>query len=420
MQIPIASIRAVLFERQSTRSEAIDEVAAHWGGTQSIAGPFLMVPYRVIESAGTPEDQVRTQEVVYTATFLPRALEVDVSLQAERRYRGIFEIPVYRSRIVLEGEFARPDFSGWSATPEVLWDRAHLAFAISDPHSVQDGARLLWDGRALEVAAGLGAEREGSGLHAATGSIQDAARFRLELELNGSAQLRVAPLGRTTSASIHGDWPEPSFQGAWLPAERRVDRAGFEARWRIPHLARNYPERWASGERDKAIEQSLFGVDLLTPVDTYRTTQRSLKYQLLFLGLTFVTIWLFEVRVALDVHPIQYALIGAALCLFYLLELSLAEHLGFALAYALAAGGVVALVTAYASAVLRTFRRGVLLGAGMAALYAYLYVLLQIQDFALLIGSLGLFAMLAALMWSTHRVDWYAIRPGRSERAPDR
>ena len=194
-----------------------------------------------------------------------------------------------------------------------------------------------------------------------------------------------------------------------MPVERSVGPEGFSATWRIPHLGRNYPQSWRTGNNGDAVTASQFGVDLLSPVDAYRQTERNLKYQLLFLGLTFTVIWLFEVLGGLRLHVIQYALIGAAMCIFYLLELSLAEHIGFPVAYTLAAAAVVALVVFYGFAILRSRGRAILIGVVLVGLYVCLYVLLQIQDYALLIGSLGLSLILAAIMYVTRRVNWYAL-----------
>ena len=187
---------------------------------------------------------------------------------------------------------------------------------------------------------------------------------------------------------------------------------GFTARWQIPYLGRNYPQGWAGSQHGEAVAQSHFGVDLISPVDAYRQTERSLKYQLLFLTLTFVTVWLFEVLAGVRLHPIHYTLIGVAMCLFYLLELSLAEHVGFPVAYTIATAGIVSLVCFYALSILGSWARAGLVCGVLVALYACLYVLIQLQDYALLVGSAGLFLILAAIMYLTRNVNWFAARTG--------
>ncbi len=206
------------------------------------------------------------------------------------------------------------------------------------------------------------------------------------------------------------NFPHPSFQGNWLPAERVVSAEGFEAQWKIPFLGRSFPQAWIdSANLRDSIERSTFGVDFVNPVDHYRMAERSVKYAGLFILLTFAALWLFEVRAGVRVHPIQFLMLGAALCLFYLLELSLSEHLAFPLAFAIASLAIVGMVMAYGVVVLRGLKRALAIGSGVALLYVYLYVLLVNEDYALLFGSIGLFVILALIMYATRRVDWYAV-----------
>jgi inner membrane protein len=228
--------------------------------------------------------------------------------------------------------------------------------------------------------------------------------------MGGSSRLVVVPAGDETVVSLSSPWPDPSFDGAWLPGQRQVGAGGFDATWRVLNLARNFPSHWTDRQVDeRRLSASAFGVSFLSPVDTYRTNERAVKYQLLFLGLTFLCFTLIELLAALRVHPVQYLLVGLALCLFYLLLLSLSEQIGFSRAYPIAAAAVVVLVTAYVRSVLATPARALVIGGFLSALYGFLYVLLQIQDYALLVGSAGLFAVLGAVMWLTRRVDWYAL-----------
>ena len=414
LQIPVVLIWHLVSERDQTRRGAMAEVTTKWGQAQEVHGPFLVVPYKYVNTTTNNEGKMEVHEHEERATFLPRVLNVDGELDVEARYRGIFETSVYRSQIDIEGQFDRPDFAAWGIeSGSVLWDRAQLVFEISDARAIQNQVRLRWQGEEVDFEPGTGIRQsETSGIHVQIGALKDEATldFSCTLNLNGSNQLRFAPLGDNTELRLRGNWPDPSFQGRWLPVERQVTSDGFDATWRIPHLGRNYPRSWRSGSNVPPIVASRFGIDLLTPVDAYRQTERSLKYQLLFLGLTFTVIWLFEVLGGLRLHVIQYALIGGAMCIFYLLELSLAEHLGFAVAYGIAAAAVVALVVSYGLATLKSRRRAGVIGAALTGLYGCLYVLLQIQDYALLVGSLGLFAILAAVMFATRHVDWYTLR----------
>jgi len=411
LQIPVLFIKGIVWEREGTRQEAINEITGKWGKQQEVFGPFLVVPYLKYRTLQTEEGKPpRTEVHEGHATFLPSDLRVDGSLATEVRYRGIFEAPVYRSQLGFEGSFDRPNFSGWAISPEdILWDRAELIMEVADPRAIQEAVQIDWAGETLAFEPGTGRRRtKRAGIHVPLGDglNGETLSFSYVLELNGSMRLGFAPLGRNTEVSLKGDWADPSFQGNWLPVSRELTESGFTARWNIPYLGRSYPQRWRGGDNDEAITASQFGVDLLSPVDAHRQTERSLKYQILFLGLTFLTVWLFEILSGVRLHLIQYGLIGAALCLFYLLELSLGEHFGFATAYVIAAAAVIVLVTAYAWAAMRSVRRGSIVGAVIVSLYGFLYVLLLMEEYSLLVGSIGLFLILAVIMYVTRHVDW--------------
>ena len=414
LQIPILLTYGLLEERDRTRQAAVREVAEKWGRPQHVVGPFLVVPYRYFRTVKDNEGVEEVRRFQGRATFLPETLAIEGSLEGETRYRGIYEVPVYSGEVSLSGTFAKPDFSSWDVVAEnILWDAAQIVVEISDARAVQNAASLSWGDRRIPFEPGAG-EHAGSraAIHAPLGGPleRDEIEFEIALALNGSSELRFAPLGKETSVRVAADWADPSFQGAWLPTDREVTAEGFTASWSIPYLGRNYPQSWTGAIEESALNLSLFGVDLITPVDAYRQSERSIKYEVLFLALTFTPLWLFEVVGGLRLHFIQYGLIGLALCLFYLLELSLAEHIGFEAAYALAALMIVGLVCFYGASVFRSAGRAALVGGLMAGFYAFLFILIRLEDYALVVGALGLFALLAALMFATRRIDWYAAR----------
>jgi len=420
--IPIGMISDLVSERQLRRSQAIDEIASKWGGEQIVTGPALVVPYTVLRSEIGANQQTVVHATTRTAVFLPERLKTRGAIDGEIRRRGIFSLPVYRLRLQVEGEFARPDLAALGLEPDsIAWDRAQLVVGLSDARAIQEETAVRWNDQEVDFLPGTGRFAEAAvGIHAIVDLSKPADRFRFSfpLALNGSAAAWFTPFGKSTEVELASDSGDPSFQGNWLPAERKVGERSFEARWSIPFLGRNYPQAWRSTEiASETIEASRFGVALATPVDPYRMAERSVKYAGLFILLTFATVWLVEILAGLRVHPIQYLMLGGALCLFYLLELSLAEHLGFGLAYALASASVVALVTAYATVALQRISRSLVVASGVAMLYGYLYVLLNNEDSALLIGSIGLFVILAAIMYATRRVDWYAV--GRRAPRPD-
>jgi len=422
LHIPISMIGGLIAERQQRRQEAVVDVSSKWGNAQTITGPALVVPYtyRWTEASAGGQPVARTE--TRNAIFLPTQLKIRGSANTEIRSRGIFTVPVYKLSLLLEGEFARPNFAELGIEPAaVAWERAHLAVGIFDARAIQDETTVSWNEKSARFLPGTGGFTDaGPGIHAVVG-VTDATqqfKFSFPLSLNGSVAIYLTPVGQRTVVELQSNYRDPSFQGNWLPTERSVSAAGFTAKWSIPFLGRNYPQAWkAETTMRDAINGSRFGVDLINPIDHYRMAERSTKYAGLFVLLTFATVWLIEVMAGVRVHPIQYLMLGGALCLFYLLELSLSEHLGFPLAYTIASASVIGMIGIYSVVVLHRMSRAVVVGVGVALLYAYLYILLMNEDYALLIGSLGLFGILAGIMFTTRRVDWYTI--GTRTPAPD-
>ncbi|MBW4420609.1 MAG: cell envelope integrity protein CreD [Myxacorys californica WJT36-NPBG1] len=407
LQIPTVMLQNLVSDRQNLRQEAIAGITGNWGRSQSILGPRLYVPYIKRFQAGKEEKA----EVKY-GTFLPDDLQITGNLDSDVRYRGIFEVPVYRTKLDIRGRFDRPDFTSWGTRSEdILWDRAELSLQVSDAHAIQNQAALNWNQKSIPFTAGQSKYGDSDqGIHAV---LKDQMKgetftFSIPLTVNGSEKIAFAPFGKVTKVSLASNWTNPSFQGVWLPDQREVNQKGFNATWNIPSLGRNYPQQWNNESPTNLgmIQASLFGVDLISPVDNYRMSDRSIKYNFLFLVLTFAVFWLFETATRLRVHPLQYLLVGVAMSMFYLLQLALSEHLGFKTAYLISTVAVVVLITAYSVAVLRARKRGAIVGIMQIALYSYLYIVLANQDYSLLMGSIGLFVFLAIIMYFTRRMDW--------------
>ena len=415
LQIPIMMIGELINERQARRTEAVAEVSSKWGGSQTITGPALILPYSRPAALPLEGGNTSTRPELRHAVFLPERLDVQGMLNTESRSRGIFQVPVYRSDLSFEGEFARPDLNELGIDPSsAQWNNAYIAVGIADTRAIQQSTSLTWNGAAVPFVPGTRVFAAGvTGIHVPVVFAQSSDRipFSFPLSLNGSMSLQFVPVGKNTNVSLSGNTGHPSFQGNWLPAERTVADNSFEARWSVPYLGRGFPQAWtAESDMREVINPSRFGVDLVGAVDDYRMAQRSVKYASLFILLTFATVWLIEILAGVRVHAIQYLMLGGALCLFYLLELSLSEHIGFPVAYAIAALAVVLMVGSYCMVALKKAGRAVGVASGVGALYVYLYVLLRNDDYALLAGSVGLFLILGAIMYATRNVDWYRVR----------
>jgi inner membrane protein len=433
--VPLALIQGVLAERRQRHREAVENITSSWGNPQVIAGPRLVVPYRQQVKSWTEQmidgrlQRIETTKtVVARASFLPADLAIKGELQPDRLHRGIYEAVVYRSMLQVSGHFARPSFEEWKVAPEeVLWDEAVVVVAISDLRGAKDALRLKWGDRTLSFVPGPTAGRLGTAVQALLpgapfGAATETVPFAFTLNLNGSRSLSFAPLGMLNQVRLTSPFPDPSFSGAYLPERRNVTAEGFEAEWQVGYYGRGYPHQWSDQVsdplQDGAVAGSLFGVGVLPVVDSYRYVERSIKYGILFLTLVFTTFFLFEVRTLARVHPFQYTLVGAGLCLFYLALLALSEVLPFGWAYLAGAAASTLLVAAYSGAVLRGARRAWLMGGGLAAIYGLLYVILRQQEYALLYGTGTLFVVLAAAMYLTRKLDWYA-RDTTAESAVD-
>jgi inner membrane protein len=449
LQIPTLMLFGLVNDRQKVRQAAVEDISSKWGKQQMVVGPRLLIPYVKRTGSVEKKNEATVQKV---ATFLPTDLKIDGKMTTENRYRGIFQVPVYTSDLTVSGQFDAPDFTTWGVKAEdIQWDRAELTMQIADTRAISDQVNVKWNNVNVAFDPGLGKLQSGgailpinavvkdyttsrlplnepsninsgSGIHAPLRKLLKAEtkdQFTIPLQLRGSERLDFVPMGKLTQVNLDSNWANPSFQGGWLPEQPEISKAGFKAKWQIPFLGRNFPQQWSSEApiEDNVIYQSRFGVDLFAPVDNYHMAERSIKYNFLFLLLTFAVLWLFEVMARLRVHPLQYLMVGVAMSMFYLLQLAISEHLGFHYAYIIASTAVVVLITGYTMSVLQAKRRGGIVGVMQVGLYSYLYVVLASQDYSLLLGSIGLFGFLAIVMFLTRRIDWF--NPGNSRPSLD-
>jgi inner membrane protein len=416
--VPLSMVQAVVTERAGRRNQVAEEVSGTWGTAQTIAGPVLVVPYRCT----TTDNNGRQIQTIGRASFLPETLDVQGAADTDVRKRSLFKVVVYKARLKLSGRFPRPDLTALTRPGiEPLWNEASVNIGVTDPRGIARRITLTWNAQEIAFAPGItDTGLFATGLHAPaqfpSAGPQAPIPFSLDLDLNGTRDLRLLPAGSETSLQLTSGWPHPGFTGAPLPASRSVTDQGFSAAWRVPYFGRGFPAAWtdAGVDRDKLktlADAASFGVSFVQPVDIYQQAERAVKYAALFIVLTFVVFFLCEVMRSRLLHPVQYVFIGFAICVFYLLLLSISEHLGFDIAYACAAAATTLLIGMYSVFALGA-REGVFLGVTVAALYAFLYMLLRLEDYALLAGSVGLFAMLAVLMLSTRRVNWYELRLG--------
>jgi inner membrane protein len=381
-------------------------------------GPFVVVPYTVRVSE-VENDKKVDRLVELRAVFTPDSLNVEARADAQLLHRSIYDVPVYTAHLRLTGRFGplRIGDVEPSGVESVRWSDAIFVLTLSGVAGLKSEAVAKINGAAespFSPSAGLPGEAP-DGIHARLSSPTGPAfdpqapfTFDVALDFNGSVGLSVAPVANETQMSLQSNWATPSFGDAFLPTDRTIGGAGFRARWDIPHLARSVPESWRlqEGAGLDRFAPYVFGVRLVDPVDFYALVNRALKYALMFVAVSFMAVFCFELVLRRRVHPVQYLFTGVALAFFYVLLLSFAEHIGFDLAYALATAATGGMLAIYVGAVLRRLAQGLAMAAVLATLFGLLYFILQLEDYALLAGSLLGFAALTATMFATLRVDW--------------
>jgi inner membrane protein len=418
-------IGSIVKERQMRRDAVVQEIADSSSGAQRLEGPILVVPYEKTvrewkEDAGSGNRHTEERQVRGQMLILPEVARIEGTVPTELRRRGIYEARLYHATVRIQANFQIQPHYGVADFASYHFEQASIALGITDIRGIENASKVLLNGTPLKFLAGTTSAVIGPGLHApippTDGDLSSRLEFAIDMGIQGTSELDVVPVGRDSRISLKSNWPSPSFNGRYLPVKHIIDASGFDAQWSTSFFSTNLEEalhRCTENGDCAEFNSRVLGVSFIDPVDQYLKTDRAIKYGFLFISLTFAGFFLFEVLKRLAVHPIQYGLVGTALAIFYLLLLSLAEHLGFASAYVLSSGACVTLIGFYVSGILRSARRGVVFAGSLATLYGMLYVLLSADDYALLLGSALLFGLLAMVMVLTREVDWFSL--GRKE-----
>ena len=441
IMIPLLLIRGTIGERQFYRNEAVANIARSSAGAQAFSGPVLIVPYTETVEVEEKNDQgevvrkVKRDGASGRWTFFPDRLDVQGKLIPNTRRLGLHEVRVYELQALALGGFnVRIPADENPELPRKI-GQPWLSYGIADVRGLAGTPQLRVDGHDMQLQEGFGS-REGGGLHVRlptpTAGSQLKLNTRLDVKLAGTESLALVPLARSNTFKLDSAWPHPRFGGDFLPRQPSVSDKGFVAQWEVSSLASNAQAQFLAGKSLPAMETTGFGrresdngpafdtsgidavgVALVDPVNVYSQADRASKYGLLFVVLTFVGFFMFELIKQLPIHPVQYGLVGLSLAIFFLLLVSLSEHIPFPWAYLVASVACIGLLGFYLSAVLRSVGRGLGFAAMLATLYAALYGLLVSEDNALALGSGLLFVILAAIMVITRKVDWYQLGSGR-------
>ncbi|QEC51388.1 inner membrane protein [Anseongella ginsenosidimutans] len=410
--IPTVWIQSLIQERQQRQDEVIAEISDKWAGQQLLEGPVLLLPYKSMVGRRDTSGAITYKEVISTIHILPETLEITGSAATETLHRGIYDAVVYDADIKVSGRFSPLDLKKPGIDPAgILWNEAKVVIGLSDLKGLKnnpvirlgsetygvepDFTSLKLFSHNLVILPDLGTVRN-TGLD-----------FSFDLDLKGSRQLSFLPLGKTTTVKLESQWNNPSFTGRYLPEERQVGQDGFTAAWTMPYFNRPYPQQWTGENTALQAEEKAasFGVEFLLPVDQYQKTMRSAKYAVLIILLTFAALFFSEFLGKRKVHPFQYLLIGAAMIIYYILLLSFSEQLDFNTAYLIASAATVILIGAFLAAILNK-RSAAALAAILSTFYVFIFVLIQLQDLALLLGSVGLFLIVAVMMYFSAKMDW--------------
>lgn len=405
--IPSFLIQEVIQQRMDLHDQVKKELHEQWGGPQVLAGPVLNVPYCLNDVDVHQQTKGNPSGVAH---FLPENLTTEGVLNPETRQRGIYKVVVYESQLKLKASFASPATDRLDLNDAVYdWDAAYFTMGISDLRGIRNLPKAMINGQPFEAEPGVADTdlfQQGLTLRVTGIDLRQATTFEIELHLNGSGDFSVEPLGKTSNIKLQSAWTEPGFTGAFLPSDRNIGKDGFTAAWEVTHLNRNYPQQWPDAKFKT--QASKLGVSLLIPVDQYQKSMRSAKYAILFIALNFIVFFFFELKSKIRIHPFQYTLVALALLLFYALLTSIGEQIGFNPAYLIAATAVTLLIAWYTQSIAINKKLLFWMILLQSGLYLFLYAILQMEEYALLTGSIGLFVILAIIMRASKKVQWYA------------
>jgi inner membrane protein len=434
--IPNAWIESLIQERQNRAEDVIREVSDKWSGKQTIIGPVLMIPFTKIEKVKKWQEGVQVEEMFeseHQAFFLPEKLVATADMKPEVLHRGIFDAVVYHSKVDLVSKFGPLHFDQWGIPEtQVHWKKASLIIGIqdlrgiSDEPFIQSGLKDFSSEPSGDVGLAIRQpipstesypdnttsdaypinKTEGIIANLGWSNSEDVTSdFNIKLSLKGSELLYFVPAGKTTDVTIRGEWAAPSFDGKILPSSRAVSEKDFKASWKLLSYNRPFAQQWL--DREQSLGGAEFGVRLIIPADQYQKSIRTSKYGVLIIILAFTSLFLVEITSRIRIHPFQYILVGAALIIYYTLLLSFSEHVGYNVAYWIASVATVILLTLYSFTFLRSRSLTGLFSVLMSVFYLFIFIIIQAEDFSLLIGSLGLFAIVAMVMYFSRNINWY-------------
>jgi inner membrane protein len=417
--IPSSWVQSLISERQQNQDDATAEVASKWSGSQLIESPAMQLPIRTFTKGIDTAGKVMFREGISTVYILPENLTIRSVVTPEILHRGIFDAVVYNSIIKIEGNFSSLELKKSGINPDlILWDKVKIIAGLTDFKGLKNSPRIMIADTAYTAEPDFGSENLFENSLAVqinlSGKKSSALKFKYNFDLRGSGDLNFMHLGRNTSVNVSGSWNNPSFTGNFLPEKRKITTKDFSGSWKMSNFNRPFPQQWQGNSNvinKENKDKSTFGVKFLLPVDQYQKIMRSAKYAILIILLSFVSLFFIELLQKTRVSILHYLLIGAAMSIYYTLLLSFSEQVGFDVAYLIASLATITLVSTFIGAFLRNRRAALVFSAILGIFYSFIYVIIQLQDLALLFGSIGLFIIVACLMYFTVKIDWNKSEP---------
>ncbi|WP_034259150.1 cell envelope integrity protein CreD [Altibacter lentus] len=414
--IPLEFVKSLIAERSFRQAEVVREINSKWGNEILLSGPVLKVPYKTYKEEKvfvekTKTYETKTEVIVKNAYLLPDLLHIASTVDSNPLKRGIYESVVYTADISAQGTFPSIDLTAQDITKEdILWEKITVILRSSNLNGIRSGLEVQLGAETVAMSPRYDQQYlntiQSDPLNTLTPENEEPISFSFDLKINGSESLKFIPVGKKTTAVMDSDWHSPSFDGRYLPDDgtKEISKTGFHADWQVFQINRQFEQEFYNGMPD--LSEFGFGTNFIIPVDEYQKSERTAKYGFMVIGLTLLVFLLIQIVSKIYIHPFQYVMIGLALVMFYTLLISISEHSSFLKAYAIAGVAVLALITLYSRAILSGFKFPLLVCASLASLYGFIYVIIQLESYALLVGSIGLFVILAIIMFASRKIDW--------------
>lgn len=419
LMIPLTYIKFLIIERAERQTSVVNEINEKWGKEVLLYGPILKVPYKTytktIHNKGKKNESTETEEKINYAFFFPESLNTKATVNPEKKHRGIYETAVYKTKMEIDGNFSKPDFKSIGVKDEdIIWDKAKIIIKTSNLKGINNQIKITLNKNTYffkpkyenqnQFNDNVRLHRLESATLNKTDFTNELSTFRIDIDINGSESLKIIPIGKETNMNVISNWDNKSFIGNYLPYEKGESLTGFDAKWKVLQINRPFSQQYFYKIPD--LNEFAFGVSFMIPVDQYLQSERATKYGYLVICLTFLIFFLIQSLSKIDIHPFQYMMIGLALTMFYTLLISITEHSNFFKAYLIASISVLSLITLYSKSILKSFKFPFFIFLSLGSLYTFIYVIIQLESYALLVGSIGLFTILGIVMYASRRIKW--------------